>query len=1291
MRLKLLLLCLSMFYVQTGWSQSGTDIRPLSLNSPGSGILSACFFDTVFVEVWVENLGPDTALGFQAAYQLNADPVVQQTFPDTVLAGDTVLVSFSTPMTTLFPAINQLVVWTNLGGDLNLQNDTLTAFVQLSNQVFTAPLYEDFEMFSSCGTSSNCENENCNLTNGWTNLPNGTEDDIDWRVDAGGTPSGGTGPTTDHNPGTSTGNYLYLEGSNGCSNQEAIMVSSCIDLAGVVIPELNFWYHMWGADIASLHVDVFDGQNWQNDVMLPLVGDQGNLWQKAAVDLSTYAGTQILIRFRGYTGSDFEGDIAIDDISLLEANAAPIVYFSGSDTIVCTGQAVEFFDQTLLNPSSWLWSFSPNTVSYLNGTDSTSQSPMVQFNAGGFYSVSLTATNTIGSSSDTLTAYIQADNGFALPYGEDFESFAPCGTDPNCEAEVCPLGNGWLNLANGVEDDIDWRVDFDGTPSNNTGPAVDHNPGTATGNYLYLEGSGFGGGCLNEEALLVSPCFDLSGTTMPELRFWYHMFGTDIDTLHVDIRNGATWTNDLMPPIAGNQGNLWLQAIVSLSAYAGNTIQVRFRGSTGGGALGDMAIDDITLLDTNTPPFVAFNANSTEICTGQIVDFTDVSQLNPTAWSWSFSPNTVNFLNGTDSTTQSPIVQFNASGSYTVSLTASNTFGSSTETKTAFIQVSDGLALPFSEDFESFGLCGTAPDCEAEICPLGNGWTNLINGIEDDIDWRVDENGTPSTGTGPSMDHNPGTLTGNYLYLEGSGFGGGCLNQEALLVSPCINLTNGTAPRLSFWYHMEGTDIASLHVDALDGATWDLDVMPALTGEQGANWQNVIVDLSTYAGSVIQVRFRAYTGNGALGDIAIDDLALGFAPVASFGLDGGQICEETPITISDSSLNAANATYLWDFGAGANPTSSTSAGPQSVVWNSPGTKVVTLTVSNALGSHTISQNITVSPLPTANFTTNSSNGYKYNFTNFSANASSYLWIFGDGDSSTSVLPNHTYGTNGQFGITLVVSNNCGNDTLVQTVTVSNVVPPTAVLNVADTVYCQGEAITFESQSYGIGISEYSWDFGDGALPDTANTVGPHTVSYQSPGTKMVVHAVANGQGMAYDTVVIEIEPLPQATFMDSLGSGQTYFFANQSSDASSYSWDFGDGGSSANAEPVYTYLSNGMYTITLIATNECGSDTATTNVDITNVSLEKELTGLKLNISPNPNGGHFSLWVNGQRQGLISLALLDSRGKDLQQLDFQFLGGEQQQEIIATNLAKGVYLLRISMEEEVVYRRVVIR
>jgi len=90
--------------------------------------------------------------------------------------------------------------------------------------------------------------------------------------------------------------------------------------------------------------------------------------------------------------------------------------------------------------------------------------------------------------------------------------------------------------------------------------------------------------------------------------------------------------------------------------------------------------------DSN-PPVADFEADITITAIGQTVSFSDLSIEGPTSWSWSFSPSTVTYVSGTSSSSQNPQVQFNAAGSYNVSLTATNTYGSDTETKTNYILV----------------------------------------------------------------------------------------------------------------------------------------------------------------------------------------------------------------------------------------------------------------------------------------------------------------------------------------------------------------------------------------------------------------------------------------------------------------------------------------------------------------------------------------------------------------------------------------------------------------------------
>ena len=175
------------------------------------------------------------------------------------------------------------------------------------------------------------------------------------------------------------------------------------------------------------------------------------------------------------------------------------------------------------------------------------------------------------------------------------------------------------------------------------------------------------------------------------------------------------------------------------------------------------------------------------------------------------------------------------------------------------------------QTFENFENCVPAPLCELLDCPLTENWINLPNLEKDDVDWRVWHGGTSTYNTGPSADHTTGTSDGKYLYTEPSVI---CFDKEAIMMSPCIDLTGGVSPTLDFWVHAYGADIGRLHVDLFDGSNIHRDIMPPIIGNQGNEWKNVVADLTEYNGKKIGLRFRVFTAGGQRGDLAIDDIAI---------------------------------------------------------------------------------------------------------------------------------------------------------------------------------------------------------------------------------------------------------------------------------------------------------------------------------------------------------------------------------------------------------------------------------
>jgi len=191
---------------------------------------------------------------------------------------------------------------------------------------------------------------------------------------------------------------------------------------------------------------------------------------------------------------------------------------------------------------------------------------------------------------DTSTADVNLTSGtnFNTPYFQDFDGFALCPDDADCEAVVCSLTQGWYNEANSITDAIDFRTFTGSTPTNNTGPSQDHTSGN--GNYLYLEGSN----CFLKYSLLKSPCINVKDVNQ-ELTFWYHMLGSEMGQLQVDIIYDGKIDLDVMAPIEGNQGNSWKQKQITLSKYSGLDIVVQFRAETGIWHRSDIAIDDIAI------------------------------------------------------------------------------------------------------------------------------------------------------------------------------------------------------------------------------------------------------------------------------------------------------------------------------------------------------------------------------------------------------------------------------------------------------------------------------------------------------------------------------------------------------------------------------------------------------------------------------------------------------------------------------------------------------------------------
>ena len=117
-------------------------------------------------------------------------------------------------------------------------------------------------------------------------------------------------------------------------------------------------------------------------------------------------------------------------------------------------------------------------------------------------------------------------------------------------------------------------------------------------------------------ANLVSACVDLNNFVDPSFAFAYHMYGSSMGTLSIEVStdSGTTWIQEWS--LSGNQGNQWYETYIDLSAYTSN-ISVRIKGVTGNSFRSDMAVDLVRF--TEMPNFgctnpLALNYDSTAVC-----------------------------------------------------------------------------------------------------------------------------------------------------------------------------------------------------------------------------------------------------------------------------------------------------------------------------------------------------------------------------------------------------------------------------------------------------------------------------------------------------------------------------------------------------------------------------------------------------------------------------------------------------------------------------------------------------
>ncbi|HNS47404.1 MAG TPA: PKD domain-containing protein [Bacteroidales bacterium] len=417
-------------------------------------------------------------------------------------------------------------------------------------------------------------------------------------------------------------------------------------------------------------------------------------------------------------------------------------------------------------------------------------------------------------------------------------------------------------------------------------------------------------------------------------------------------------------------------------------------------------------------PIVDFEANDPTIAPGSCVNFFDRSLGTPVEWQWTFTggePST-----STDKNPQG--IVFNEYGTHTVKLTASNPFGSDTETKTGYIEVGDApIADFYTENTEVMTGVGVYFFDASQKDPTA--WS-----------WQF-EGGTPSA----SFVQNPGPI----YYMTP-----GVYQVKMTAINDFGSDTETRAGYMTVLGPPNADFTASQTMIPIGGSVNFTDLSTGNPTSWQWNFQGGTPSISTEQNPQEIVYDEAGEFNVTLSvssDIGTDDTTMvGYiqvvaAPVPNFTSPNRYIQAGTTTTFTDYTTGNPTS-WFWEF-EGGTPATSDLQDPGAILYSTVGDFDATLTATNEYGSQSVTKPnyIHVGDVPQADFMASETFiavGTSINFADQSTNSpTTWTWVFEGGTPGTSSLKNPlpvTYEQVGIYDVTLTVTNAYGEDTEVKT-------------------------------------------------------------------------------------------------------------------------------------------------------------------------------------------------------------------------------------------------------------------
>lgn len=392
--------------------------------------------------------------------------------------------------------------------------------------------------------------------------------------------------------------------------------------------------------------------------------------------------------------------------------------------------------------------------------------------------------------------------------------------------------------------------------------------------------------------------------------------------------------------------------------------------------------------------------------------------------------------------------------------------------------------------------------------------------------------------------------------------------------------------------------------------------------------------------------------------------AINNAVTAIASVNGGEnmVCPGENFTIQ-SSTNIASPMYMWSNGEST----------ANITTDIPGTYTVWIESANgcsATSNEIVVGNYTAPEVSiTADGSTTFCTGGSVTLTSSAMNGIEWS----NGMETMSIVVQES----GSYDVTYTDANGCEANSNIINVSVSDSPAPTVSAN-GNTEICEGSSVQLAASP----SDTYQWYFNGNMINDATE------MNYEATASGAYYVSVTNadqcdGTGNSSNVfVTVNPQPTAMADYTSNFGS-YTIQFINNSTLATEYLWDFGDGQTSTQANPQHTYSGGGNFTVTLTATNGDCADVF--ELEVMSVAVDENEFSENFSLFPNPTNGNTTLELMLNSVGEVQIDLFDMNGKIVLSESAQHIVGSLRFTLPTEVLESGIYFVNIQVNENRVH------